>query len=306
MSHFITVCLLPPNTKPSQFEAKIAKLIAPYDENKRGPSRLEKCYCVGNKASSEVAEQANAKFGGYDDLREKLQEMTKGPEFQAPPYPPGTMPKAESKPIWDAIQKVEKARQKVWDSLRRPREKFEEKALAKHPLRNKADKDCDECKGKGKRKTTYNKKSKWDWWIIGGRWPDYFNFGDYDPFTDPDNIEDCNICGATGKRRPPPACGPGDQPCNGCDGKGKRLKFSLKPTHTSANVSDLLIRWKSKETRKVPFAIVDPSGRWAEKGEMGWWACVSNEKKTNDWEKQVKAIYERYPRHIAVAVDMHI
>src|SRR4030042_5819384 len=35
-------------------------------------------------------------------------------------------------------------------------------------------------------------------------------------------LEDCSICGSTGKRQPPPKTGPGDQLCNGCGGKGKR------------------------------------------------------------------------------------
>jgi len=32
----------------------------------------------------------------------------------------------------------------------------------------------------------------------------------------------CNVCGGTGKRKPPPDVGPGDQPCNGCGGTGRR------------------------------------------------------------------------------------
>jgi len=31
----------------------------------------------------------------------------------------------------------------------------------------------------------------------------------------------CTICAGTGKRLPPPACGAGDQACNGCRGLGK-------------------------------------------------------------------------------------
>ncbi len=34
----------------------------------------------------------------------------------------------------------------------------------------KAKKKCAECRGKGKRMTTYNPDSKWDWYRIGGRY----------------------------------------------------------------------------------------------------------------------------------------
>lgn len=40
--------------------------------------------------------------------------------------------------------------------------------------------------------------------------------------------ESCDICGGTGKRRPPPAIGPGKVHCNGCDGKGARRPLSAR------------------------------------------------------------------------------
>ena len=51
---------------------------------------------------------------------------------------------------------------------------------------------------------------------------------------------------------------------------------------------DLLteIDWDKQE---VPFCFVDTDGVWHEKGEMGWWAMVSNEKKKGDWHEEFKA-----------------
>jgi hypothetical protein len=42
--------------------------------------------------------------------------------------------------------------------------------------------------------------------------------------------EECRICGGTGKRLPPPNCGPGDLPCNGCDGHGKHRPHECEYT----------------------------------------------------------------------------
>ena len=38
--------------------------------------------------------------------------------------------------------------------------------------------------------------------------------------------EDCETCGGTGRRVAPPRTGPGDQLCNGCNGKGSRRPYS--------------------------------------------------------------------------------
>lgn len=38
----------------------------------------------------------------------------------------------------------------------------------------------------------------------------------------------------------------------------------------------------------IPFAFVTPIGEWHERGEMGWWACVSNGKNIEDWKSEFK------------------
>jgi len=54
------------------------------------------------------------------------------------------------------------------------------------------------------------------------------------------------------------------------------------------------------------FAVILPDGKWYEKGEMGWWACVSNEEA--EWGEKYK---ERFldnadPEWILTIVDCHI
>lgn len=47
------------------------------------------------------------------------------------------------------------------------------------------------------------------------------------------------------------------------------------------------------------------NGEWIEKGEMGWWACVSNEK--TDWPEQFKKLIEDIPENnFLTVVDCHI
>ena len=61
------------------------------------------------------------------------------------------------------------------------------------------------------------------------------------------------------------------------------------------------------ELRKIlPFAIVTPDGQWHEKGSMGWWAIVSDEKE--DWREQAVALLSKYrsDAYLIAACDLHI
>jgi len=51
-------------------------------------------------------------------------------------------------------------------------------------------------------------------------------------------LEDCTVCGGTGKRQPPPNIGPGDMECNGCKGKGKREALDVEYPFSEENVKE--------------------------------------------------------------------
>lgn len=67
-----------------------------------------------------------------------------------------------------------------------------------------------------------NPRSFWDWWQLGGRWTGHLS--DYDPHTDPRNMEPCDHYGH-------------GLPCNHCEGTGRRLKW---PTEWVTTDSDLI------------------------------------------------------------------
>jgi hypothetical protein len=61
----------------------------------------------------------------------------------------------------------------------------------------------------------------------------------------------------------------------------------------------------------VPFAILSPResedqehDNWSEKGKMGWWAMVADEK--SDWPEIAANILSKYGNHYAVLMDLHI
>ena len=62
----------------------------------------------------------------------------------------------------------------------------------------------------------------------------------------------------------------------------------------------------------IPFCFVDDEGVWHEKGEMGWFAMVANEKKKDDWHAEFKdyvnaLLTDKEADKIEVwAIDYHI
>lgn len=86
----------------------------------------------------------------------------------------------------------------------------------------------------------YESGGFWDWWQIGGRWTGVLA-EDYNPETDPDNLEFCDICKGTGLRMDAAgvelrATQP-DYTCNGCNGLGMAVKW---PTQWKAVPSDIV------------------------------------------------------------------
>ena len=72
------------------------------------------------------------------------------------------------------------------------------------------------------------------------------------------------------------------------------------------------VDWNKMFADNVPFCFVDAEGVWHERGEMGFWAMVANEKKGADWDDEFKSyvhslLAEEYADAVSVyAIDFHI
>lgn len=150
-----------------------------------------------------------------------------------------------------------------------------------------------------------NGDTKWDWWQIGGRWTGTFD-PRYNPRTDPANMETCWLCKGTGMRNDRG----GEElraensqfTCNGCEGTGKSLRW---PTSWEPFAGDVMPVAKLPKNIEV-FAIVTPDGEWHQRGQMGWWANVTDEKDAAAWQAEVREILAAHGDCIAVACDCHI
>jgi len=122
--------------------------------------------------------------------------------------------------------------------------------------------------------STYNPKSKWDWYCVGGRWAGYFPM------------------------KP------------GCRGEvGDPCVFSIEPPRQGyadiAKLKDIDLE-RTMDGTLVPFAFV-LNGEWFERGKMGWWACVTGEQDQAQWGALFhKTLREQDPETLLTAVDCHI
>lgn len=62
----------------------------------------------------------------------------------------------------------------------------------------------------------------------------------------------------------------------------------------------------ARESAFVTFAVVK-DGKWYERGSMGWWACVSNEKDAGTWTSMFSKLIDELPDDTQLTVvDCHI
>lgn len=132
----------------------VSSLVARYDENVAVEPYETECYCVNTAAAKSASDRADAEFGTLADLRKSF----------VSPIPEG------AKVAFDSVAEQVQVVNDAWRAHIGPRIEAERRYLHEHPDYGKGEPTCEECHGSGKRTTTYNPLSKWDWWQIGGRW----------------------------------------------------------------------------------------------------------------------------------------
>lgn len=126
-----------------------------------------------------------------------------------------------------------------------------------------------------------NPNAKWDWWAEGNRWDGYI-FGK--------DGRECNCLAFD-------------------DIDWDKMLAPVRKTYENHKGETV-----EYDDNHIPFCYVDMDGHWAEKGEMGWWAVVSNEKEPLTWEMEVKGFIkhvQEMPDNVrenilVYAIDFHI
>lgn len=133
-----------------------------------------------------------------------------------------------------------------------------------------------------------NPNAKWDWYDeCGGRWGGYLKLKETEVVENEQFNEDGTPMLEDGKQV-------------------KKLEVQPKSTPRDYLTE---VDWDKTPT---PFCFVNLNGEWCEKGEMGWWAMVANEKPQADWDTEFKNYVKSLQEHElaseieVVAVDFHI
>jgi hypothetical protein len=175
----------------------------------------------------------------------------------------------------------------------------------------------------------FNPKAKWDWYQLGGRWTGFFKlkpktqgslgthslvsahraeYGtadqarkkdiDFDTMKQEqfeeasetyDKFEAANKAGTLK---------PGEAYWEyGVENMGKDADHYIPETR------DLFLKRKA---HVGTFAVLK-DGKWYERGEMGWWGCVSDEKDPDEWNEQFDKLLQEQPEDTLLSVfDCHI
>ena len=184
MSHSVTLVLVPKNVldymTPEDF---VEKQLAPYNEEIKVVPYDENCYCVGNAAQKKIHDQLESEMP-IRNIRDEHRKYCKDNNLE------------------DFGEESEKS----WKEFLKPYKQREAELTASQEGLQDPDPNCKKCKGTGIVQSQYNPDSKWDWWVIGGRWIGYL--GEEKPEDNPKNWETCHICGGVGDRQS--AC-PGEE-----------------------------------------------------------------------------------------------
>jgi len=139
--------------------------------------------------------------------------------------------------------------------------------------------------------------AKWDWWCEGGRWSDRLvtrggracnstTIGDLD----------LDAMRAAGRRR---AEGWWEEAMKREDGRGREILYGIGPATTKEQYL------RQHETFNT-FAVLK-DGQWFERGQMGWWGAVSNEKDADKWQAEFDKLLASLPPETKITViDCHI
>ena len=158
----------------------------------------------------------------------------------------------------------------------------------------------------GNELSTYNPKSKWDWYSIGGRWSDRLKLKEPDEngyrYCDYAKMKDIDF-GIDGEKY------------NECyewwkvhvEGSDKDWDSFYKKSYFTDTYRDAN-DYATRQAQFSTFALVTPDGEWHEKGEMGWFGCSDETPdEAREWDENYMSFIENAdPEHYFVMVDCHI
>jgi hypothetical protein len=307
MSHFLTAVIVPTliALDPQRLDLYLEEVLEPFSENLEVEEYEESCHCVGRIAQRKATEQADQEYGTIDSLRESFKSVILDSGMKVE-----DAQKLNSQLMWAKersqeqdieLAALDKAIDKAWRNHIQPHQDAEKRYFDMHPLKDVADPNCGRysgerqdwwpetakegepyednsgCLGTGDVLTTYNPQSKWDWYVIGGRWNDWL--------MPADAKEEFN------KRRE----------------ADFQLSYAPNGDYNIVSPNYILSLGLIGEL-PTPYSFVH-DGTWNQRGEMGWWGISTNETDQDEWTSQWREVLTSVNTnddYRVVVVDMHI
>lgn len=158
----------------------------------------------------------------------------------------------------------------------------------------------------GNELSTYNHKSKWDWYLIGGRWSGELRLKEEDEdgysYCDEAKIKDIDFS-------------PDEEKYDECykwwkekvEGSDEEWDSFYKKSYFTEKYRDAE-EYATRSAQFTTFALVTPDGEWHEQGEMGWFGWSSDTPdEARAWDEQYMSFIENAdPEYYFVMVDCHI
>jgi hypothetical protein len=164
--------------------------------------------------------------------------------------------------------------------------------------------------------TTSNDDAKWDWYKTGGRWAGFFQVK---AGATAERGED-GLMGAHNSKEGADVLKVKDIDWDAMDADTKKQRAEYYDEEIAKEVKDRSIwadnrdevinmtrdQYINQPISHVTFAVLH-DGKWYERGQMGWFACVSDEKPTEQWDAEFRKLLDSLdPETEITVVDCHI
>lgn len=163
----------------------------------------------------------------------------------------------------------------------------------------------------GNELTTYNPDSKWDWWVVGGRWSGEITTKDGKEVNSAKIADiDFSINEEEYKKNKRfwEIIVDGDEPRTKEEEEQKKWTWYKKEYYT--NRYEDADDYANRASQFATYAVVTPDGVWHEKGQMGWWGMSTDTAEdAKGWDanyyNEFIAPYDPNNTYVTV-VDCHI
>ena len=158
----------------------------------------------------------------------------------------------------------------------------------------------------GNELSTYNPKSKWDWYSIGGRWDGYFNLKGGGR-TNVAKISDIIWEGTEEEKesyRRYWEVVVEHQPLK--EGEDKRDFFNLYKEEYYLNRYHTKEEYATRASAAHPYAVLTEEGEWVAPGEMGWFSSSESDEDQKKYEDWFFNYIKEHQDYYITLVDCHI